>query len=467
MGTSAAVFIAPTLLCSPRLPLPGCSPRLPLPRRSQPACMRHSCERRNLFCAARAARGSSAALSRPGPLPEPTAYQQTLRRPFALGGIGLHTGEYALVRVLPAFAGDGRYFVHVPLGTNSRHWALEQPEVQDLKEASAGAKLMKDGGEDGLHAKLFFEFLEKEDTGIASGSFADYLQQRRSLSPDTLLIEAESELLEEEQPSWGQPGEARLQAHVGNLQQGHRWCMVLARGDSAVWGAEHLLAALECCGVDDARIEIEGGKEVPIVDGSALGWATEVQRAGLRAAPAAASSDAVVPRRTHSLCQEVTVRDGEAFITYYPGPSARVSVGVDCSAAAPVVGRQWFTWSPEDPGHHGKDHFCVALAPARTCYPSAETVEALMAVGLLQGGPDYVSLIGNKDDWMDATMVRFPSDEPARHAAVDLLGDLSLLAGKGGRGLPAGHIVAYQPSHALQAKFVHTLHLAIADGVAR
>lgn len=36
--------------------------------------------------------------------------------------------------------------------------------------------------------------------------------------------------------------------------------MVLARGDSAVWGAEHLLAALECCGVDDARIEIEGGK---------------------------------------------------------------------------------------------------------------------------------------------------------------------------------------------------------------
>ena len=140
---------------------------------------------------------------------QPTAYQQTLRRPFALGGIGLHTGEYALVRVLPAFAGDGRYFVHVPLGTNSRHWALEQPEVQDLKggvvnaacaavlplapaprgpppppppprtqsihlkqackaaEASAGAKLMKDGGEDGLHAKLFFEFLEVTFPGAA------------------------------------------------------------------------------------------------------------------------------------------------------------------------------------------------------------------------------------------------------------------------------------------------------------
>lgn len=33
-------------------------------------------------------------------------------------------------------------------------------------------------------------------------------------------------------------------------------------------------------------------------------------------------------------------------------------------------------------------------------------------------------------------------------------GDLSLLATPGGRGLPVGHVVAYQPTHALQAAFV-------------
>ena len=33
------------------------------------------------------------------------------------------------------------------------------------------------------------------------------------------------------------------------------------------------------------RIEIEGGEEMPVVDGSALGWALEVQMAGLRLAP--------------------------------------------------------------------------------------------------------------------------------------------------------------------------------------
>ena len=39
---------------------------------------------------------------------------------------------------------------------------------------------------------------------------------------------------------------------------------------------EHLLSALEACGVDNARIEIEGGPEVPIVDGSALSWALDL-----------------------------------------------------------------------------------------------------------------------------------------------------------------------------------------------
>ena len=45
-----------------------------------------------------------------------------------------------------------------------------------------------------------------------------------------------------------------------------------------VQGAEHLLAALEGMGVDNARIEIEGGFEVPIIDGSSLGWVIEIQK---------------------------------------------------------------------------------------------------------------------------------------------------------------------------------------------
>lgn len=62
------------------------------------------------------------------------------------------------------------------------------------------------------------------------------------------------------QPVPGSLGETRLPAHVSNLQQGPRWCSVLRVGTFEILGAEQLLAALECCGVDNARIEVEGGR---------------------------------------------------------------------------------------------------------------------------------------------------------------------------------------------------------------
>lgn len=94
---------------------------------------------------------------------QPQDYQQTLRRSFVIGGIGAHTGEFCVVRVAPvrdglppptllaagaggrehirssrthnlngphssrrvqALAGEGRYFVRVPQGTNSSLWQV-------------------------------------------------------------------------------------------------------------------------------------------------------------------------------------------------------------------------------------------------------------------------------------------------------------------------------------------------------
>jgi hypothetical protein len=78
-----------------------------------------------------------------------------------------------------------------------------------------------------------------------------------NICPTTCICRPAPEL----QPVEGQPGEERLPAHASHLQQGHRCCSVLAApGGAAIWGAEHLLATLEACGVDNARIEIEGGR---------------------------------------------------------------------------------------------------------------------------------------------------------------------------------------------------------------
>lgn len=51
-----------------------------------------------------------------------------------------------------------------------------------------------------------------------------------------------------------------------------------------------------------------------------------------------------------------------------PVPLPACAVGVDQSAEASVVGRQWFSWSPEDAGYTAADHFRYAVAPALTVY---------------------------------------------------------------------------------------------------
>ena len=78
------------------------------------------------------------------------------------------------------------------------------------------------------------------------------------------------------------------------------------RPEGSIQGAQLLLSALEALGVDNARIEIEGGCEVPVLDGSALGWVLEVQFSGLRPAPPQGTPQGTpqeqVSQSNHQLC---------------------------------------------------------------------------------------------------------------------------------------------------------------------
>ena len=69
--------------------------------------------------------------------------------------------------------------------------------------------------------------------------------------------------------------------------------------------------------------------------------------------------------------QVVSVQEGDAFVSFYPaeGNVTRVSAGVDAAEAAPIIGRQWFSWAPTDGGN---DHYRWAVAPARTFYRNLE-----------------------------------------------------------------------------------------------
>ena len=93
---------------------------------------------------------------------------------------------------------------------------------------------------------------------------------------------------------------------------------------------------------------------------------THVHKAGLRFAGLQGKERV---RRLQPAPKEqltVTGPDG-SFISFLPDARTRLSYGINHAAEAPIIGSQWFSWSPEE-----SEHYRWAIAPARNYAPSLE-----------------------------------------------------------------------------------------------
>lgn len=199
---------------------------------------------------------------------------------------------------------------------------------------------------------------------------------------------------------------------------------------------EHLLAALAALGVDDALAEIEGAPEVPILDGSAAPWCAAILAAGL--------AESALPRRPVRLRRTVQLEDGPRLIRAEPAETLSFDVWLDL--------RGWggLGWAGVPLG----SAFVTELAPARS-FGRLRRVAWLLPLRLLPGRPvlrgarltNTAPLVGGRI----LGGARLP-DEPVRHRALDLLGDLALL------GAPlAARVTARRPSHAMNQAFLRHL----------
>lgn len=189
---------------------------------------------------------------------------------------------------------------------------------------------------------------------------------------------------------------------------------------------EHLLAALALRGHWHGVVAEVSADALPILDGSAREWLALVDALPAPAAPPAP----LRPGRT------VRVRDGEAWAELAPGPPR-----LCCSIAFdhPAIGRQRWCGGP--------DRF-EELADART-FGFLRDLDALRALGLA-GGASLENAIVFDDDG-PLRPLRSP-DEPVRHKALDVLGDLALL------GRPVhGTIRVHRGSHRLHLALMRAL----------
>jgi UDP-3-O-acyl N-acetylglucosamine deacetylase len=199
---------------------------------------------------------------------------------------------------------------------------------------------------------------------------------------------------------------------------------------------EHVLAALAGLRIDNCRVELDA-PEPPGLDGSARGFAAALCRAGLCVQPAL--------REVWTTNRPIRVSDGKATLTWYPGPAdcLRVSYLLDFGWPSPLgVQRHTHDVTPEG--------FLNGLADSRTFILEAE-IAALRQQGL---GPRTTRadllVFGPRGPVGNA--LRY-ADEPARHKALDLIGDLALF----GHDL-RGHLVACRSGHALNIAFARRLH---------
>ena len=209
-------------------------------------------------------------------------------------------------------------------------------------------------------------------------------------------------------------------------------CTAIKLGGRNLYTIEHLLAALAGCGLSYIHIEVDG-KEIPLLDGSAIQWVKAFEEIGIKKVP---KPDNYYQQINKSLI----FNKEDSVITLVP--SNKLTIISTISFSYKAIGNQTFVidLSPKC--------FVENIAPART-FGFKDQFEELNELGLIKGGSLDNALVCDGENWVNPPL-RF-DDEPIRHKILDLIGDLALV------GLPKAQIIVYKGSHSLNALLASSL----------
>lgn len=199
---------------------------------------------------------------------------------------------------------------------------------------------------------------------------------------------------------------------------------------------EHLMAALSACGIDNARIEIDG-PEVPIMDGSADSFMFLLDMAG--------TTDQDAPKREIEILSPLEIAVDGKHARLLPCEETRFSVTIDFDRAPIYKQSCDVTLSPAS--------FKSEISRART-FGFYEEVEQLQKMGLARGGSLSNSIIIKDKGVLNMDGLRF-DNEFARHKTLDAIGDVAL-AGLAIRGRFDGYKTGHDLNNRLLKKLFAT-----------
>ena len=209
-------------------------------------------------------------------------------------------------------------------------------------------------------------------------------------------------------------------------------CTAVKLGGRNLYTIEHLLSSMAGCGLSFIHIEIDG-KEIPLLDGSAIQWVKDFEEVGIKKAPK--------PENFFRDINKSIILNKEGSVIAVT-PSEKTTIISTISFPYKAIGNQTFVidLNPKS--------FVEMIAPART-FGFKDQFQELSELGLIKGGSLENALVCDGDGWVNPPL-RF-DNEPIRHKILDLIGDLALV------GLPRAQILVYKGSHSLNALFASSL----------
>ncbi|MEE4273328.1 MAG: UDP-3-O-acyl-N-acetylglucosamine deacetylase [Thermoanaerobaculales bacterium] len=226
-----------------------------------------------------------------------------------------------------------------------------------------------------------------------------------------------------------------IPAHISAVAETD-YATSITRSGEHIRTVEHLLSALHACGITNLLVKVHG--EIPVLDGSALGFLDRVFEIGVEEQDRPAKE--IVIDRVWEVGdggeKRLTIEPAEVFsVSYllrYPKP----------------IGEQFCEFTMDD-----CEAYREQIAPART-FGFVKDIKMLNELGLGGGGRlDNFIMVG--EDEVVNTELRFP-DEFVRHKILDVIGDLYLL-GYPVRGKVTARLTGHRDNIALQRKILADL----------
>lgn len=203
---------------------------------------------------------------------------------------------------------------------------------------------------------------------------------------------------------------------------------VIGKNGAIISTVEHLLSAIYSYGIDNVRVVLNSD-EMPILDGSSLGFCMLLDEAGYRELEA--------PKRAIKIKRNIEVRDGDKFVSLSKSDDFLLNFQINFNHS--LIKNQNFNFK------FSKNSYIDSISRART-FGFLKDVEYLRSIGLAKGGSLENAIVLDESGVLNPEGLRF-EDEFVRHKILDAIGDLAFL----GYSI-LGEYSSFAGSHSLNAK---------------